>query len=135
MMDDTEIIIDNYNHYINLSSSWTNETVVFNQIQKSAPVLNYITLWPDSANNSSFYAWAGELSRALPPDQMFLPPPNWVWRFTASDSEGSWSEQLILSYSIFPSLTRPAGGIDAYGNGIGYLLGEYKYTFMSPQTI
>jgi hypothetical protein len=77
--------------------------------------------------------WRSQPSFA--PDQMLQPPPNSVWRFTASHNEGSWSEQPILSNSIFPSLTQPAGGIDAYGNGIGYLLGGYKSRFMSLQTI
>jgi hypothetical protein len=37
------------------SSSWTNQTVMSNQIQKTAPVLNYVALWADSTY-SSFYA-------------------------------------------------------------------------------
>lgn len=65
MADDNNSSIDNYTYSIDLSSSWTNKTVVFNQIQKNTPVLNYGTLWPDSTN-SSFYAWAGEVSQALP---------------------------------------------------------------------
>lgn len=36
--------------------------------------------------------------------------------------------------SIFPSLTRPAGAIGAYGNGTGYLMGGYASKETSPPT-
>ena len=123
----------NETYSIDLSISWTNQTVTFNQIPKAAPVLNYVALWADSTN-SSFYAWAGEVSRALPPDQRPPVPQNSVWKFTPSGGgSGSWSEQSMSSNSIFPSLTRSAGAIGAHGNGTGYLLGGYETAWTTPE--
>lgn len=119
---------ENVTYSVDLSTSWTNQTIRFNRIPKTAPVLNYVALWADSTN-SSFYAWAGEVNKALPV------PQNSVWKFTPSSGGfGSWSEQSMPSNSIFPSLTRPAGAISAYGNGVGYLLGGYETAWTTPQT-
>jgi hypothetical protein len=71
----------------------------------------------------------------LPGD--IAPPnsPNSLWKFAPSaNGSGSWSEQSLSSDSIFPSLTRPAGGTDAYRNGTGYLLGGYQSFRSSPET-
>jgi Kelch motif len=126
-------LADNNTYSIDLSTSWTNLTVTLNQIPKTAPVLNYVALWADSTN-SSFYAWGGEVSRSLPPDQGPPVPQNAVWKFTpSSEGSGSWSEQSMSSNSIFPSLTRSAGAIGAYGNGTGYLLGGYETASTRPQ--
>ncbi|KAF7504881.1 hypothetical protein GJ744_001602 [Endocarpon pusillum] len=64
-----------------------------------------------------------------------LVPQNSLWKFTpSSGGSGSWSEQSMPSNSIFPSLTRPAGSISAYGSGIGYVLGGYETAWTTPQT-
>lgn len=125
---DTDNIPENFTSSIDLSTSWTNQTVRFNRIPKTAPVLNYVALWADSTN-SSFYAWGGEVYKVLPM------PQNSVWKFTpSSGGSGSWSEQSMPSNSIFPSLTRPAGSVSAYGSGIGYILGGYETAWTTPQT-
>ncbi|KAF7513059.1 hypothetical protein GJ744_011325 [Endocarpon pusillum] len=102
---------------ISLSCSWTNRTVTFNQIAKTAPVLNYVSLWTDSSN-SSFYAWEEKSAMLLPLDQLLPVPENSVWKFTPADGgSGSWSEQAMPSNSIFSSLARPAGAIGGYSSG------------------
>ncbi|ERF70547.1 hypothetical protein EPUS_07968 [Endocarpon pusillum Z07020] len=102
--------------------------------QTTAALLNYVSLWTDSTN-PSFYAWGGEISYALPLDQLLPVPKNSVWKFTPADGgSGSWSEQAMPSNSIFSSLTRPAGAIGGYGNGTEYLMGGYSSRRTTPQT-
>jgi hypothetical protein len=132
--NDTDILVDNETYSIDLSSSWTNQIVTFNQIQKTAPVLRYAALWADSTN-SSFYAWGGEVSAALPTDKCRPAPQSPVWKPTpSSGGSRSWAEQFMSSTSLFPYLTRPAGAYGAYGNGTGHPLGGYSSAGTSQET-
>lgn len=119
---------------IDLSSSWTNQDVTINKINKGgAPVLNYVSLW-ESPDNKSFYAYGGEQSYDLPDNQLPTLPPNELWQFTV-DGKGGGSGALVTAPadSIFPSLTRQSAAIGASGNGVGYLLGGYSSSHMIAQ--
>jgi Kelch motif len=98
--------------------------VTFNQIEKTAPVLNYVSLWK-GPSNTTFYAYGGEVS-GIGFGQTKVIPPNGLWQFTPNGNDGSWSELGISSNSIFPSLTRQAAAAGASGDGAGYLLGGYN---------
>ena len=43
---------DNYTYSIDLTSSWTNDSVTLHQISKTAPVLNTEALWLDSSGDT-----------------------------------------------------------------------------------
>ena len=98
--------------------------MTFNQIDKIAPVLNYVSLWKD-ASSTTFYAYGGEVS-GISQGGTRLISPNGLWQFTPSGHRGSWSQVGISSSSIFPSLTRQAGAAGTSGDGAGYLLGGYN---------
>ena len=98
--------------------------MTFNQIDKTAPVLNYVSLWSD-ASNTSFYAYGGEVSGISQGESRVI-PPNSLWQFTPNGKGGSWSEVGISSNSIFPSLIRQAAAAGTSGDGAGYLLGGYN---------
>ena len=54
----------NYTLSIDLTKSWTNSTVEFNVVNKTAqdaPAWNEGYLWPD-ADKTSFYQWGGRKS-------------------------------------------------------------------------
>ena len=119
---------------IGLSQSWTNDSVTINVINKTAPVLNYVALWPDQ-HNQSFFQWAGEQSFDLPQGTNPPIPSDSLWQFTVDgNGAGSWAQQSIAANSIFPALTRPAAAYIANGNGVGYALGGYSSARTSPQT-
>jgi hypothetical protein len=53
--------LDNFTYSIDLSSSWTNSSVVLHQMFKTAPVLNNAALWLDGTGDT-VYAYDGALS-------------------------------------------------------------------------
>ena len=119
---------------IDLSSSWTNKTVTFSRIKKSAPVFNGAILWTDS-KEESFYAWGGEQSEILLSSDRPPLPPNSVWSFSlAGTGDGSWTEKSMSTDLVFDSLTRPAGATGAYGKDIGYFLGGYQSELTSSES-
>lgn len=119
-------LTDNNTYSIDLTSSWTNQTVAFKTIEKTAPVLNYVKLWKEKSSNS-FYAYGGELSGIGFAGVTRTIPPNGLWQFTPNgNGGGSWTEAGISSNSIFPSLTRQAAALGAAGNDVGIMMGGYN---------
>ena len=84
----------NATYSINISESWTNHTVVVNQIEKIAPTLVRSNLWSDKTKNV-FYSYNGEISGAWLSYDRPDPPPSQLWMFTPSADLGQWSEVLI----------------------------------------
>ena len=77
---------ENYTYSIDLTSSWTNESVILHQILKpEAPVLNAEVLWHDSSGEG-FYAYNGAVSGAYPGTPP-TPPDNALYHFTPYGNE------------------------------------------------
>ena len=83
-------------------------------------MLNWEALWR-APDNQSFYAWGGAVSR-FQANTDERNRPNGLWQFKSN----SWSQVPLNSGSGFPSLSRPAGGMSAFGNGWAYYLGGYN---------
>lgn len=116
---------------IDITKDWDNSTVVFNTIQKTAPLLNTVSLWPDRVNHQ-MYAFGGEQSWGLVDSQSPPVPPTALWMFTPNAEKGTWSE--VSSTSGFAGLTRPASAAGASGSRIGLILGGYSSGRTSPGT-
>ncbi|KAK6425735.1 hypothetical protein LTR95_016221 [Oleoguttula sp. CCFEE 5521] len=103
---------------IDLSSSWTNDSVVLNAISKSAPVYSRPSLW-QNPQEAGFYAYNGGLSFTV---QIGSNLSNELWQFTPSDKSGTWSQVSPLASSNFSGLGRVSGAITASGGGLGFAL-------------
>lgn len=119
--------IDNNTYSIDLSSAWTNDTVSLNAIESGAPTLILQALWEDPSG-SSFYAYDGGISYALPFSEQPAPPANELWHFTPSGGSGAWSQMGELASSNFTTLQRCWGGYYASGGGLGFALGGHQDT-------
>lgn len=110
----------NSTYSIDLSASWTNDSVVLHQIDKtSAPrSLNAGNTFPDPSG-TSFYQWNGKISSALPYDQLPDPPSASLWQFRTDGDLGKWS--LVTA----PNLKRLARSASTQGNGTAYFLGGF----------
>ena len=87
-----------------------------------APALVSQALWVDSSG-TSFYAFDGGISFAIPAYEQPPPPPNELWQFSPSGKSGSWSLVGPPASSNFTSLVRGYNGIYTYGAGMGFALG------------
>jgi hypothetical protein len=122
------VLIDNFTLSIDLSSSWTNETVIIKPISRSAaPVLNNEVLWKTDAN--SCYSWGGEISGVV----LESPPLNELWKFAASNGTGIgvWS-QIITSDLTFSELLRRSSGSGATIGETGYYIGGQVWFLTDP---
>ena len=110
----------NSTYSIDLSSSWTNQSVRLNPIDKStdASSLNNGNLFIDPSG-TSFYSWNGRVSTARPDDVEPIPPPANLWQFTPSGDAGSWS---IVNQ---PNLKRVVRAASTQGNDTAYILGGF----------
>lgn len=113
---------DNNTYSIDLTKSWTNDSVDFNLIVKSAPVMNNAALWADRPNQK-LYAFGGDQSNALSFAQSPPIPPNQVWRFNPNGNLGSWEK---TSPNGMDTLVRPAACSYATGGFAGWALGGYE---------
>lgn len=107
---------------MDLSTSWTNSSVTVKPIRpKDAPIVNNEALWLD-ADNKTVYQYNGGISNA-PVDwwETAMTPPNSLYQFDPDSN--SWSSSYKSPSSIFSSLARVTGSINAYGNGLGFALG------------
>lgn len=112
-----------FNTYsIDLSSSWTNKSVMLNAIPKIAPSLNLGALWLGEAR-SSFYAYNGGLSHTISFNQQPSQSANQLWQFTPSGSSGKWCQVYPASTSNFTTLKRGYHGAYTSGGGLGFALG------------
>lgn len=112
---------DNSTYSINLSESWTNGTVILNEIYSKAPSLENQALWMDGYSES-FYAFDGGINFFIPEVDQPI-PPNQLWQFTPSEDSGNWSQVSFPPSSNFTSLVRVSEGIYAFGAGLGFALG------------
>ena len=110
-------VIDNNTYSIDLSSSWTNETVALHSIEKTAPVMKEEGLWAD---NNSFYAYGGSNGG---PGAKYAIPPNALWQFLPDGNAGTWSEVSTAQSNNFTSLSRTLDSGFTSGNGLGFALG------------
>ncbi|KAI1334825.1 hypothetical protein F5Y15DRAFT_264612 [Xylariaceae sp. FL0016] len=101
---------------ISLKESWTNETVQFWSIEKTAPSLNKQVFWTEESTNS-LYTWAGSTyGNDL--------PPNELWTLAADDDGGgTWSQVTQRDYIDFSRLVRPVGAAFATVGDVGYAFG------------
>ena len=118
----------NNTYSIDLTKSWTNTSVVLNQITKTAPFLSGQVLWADE-ERATFYSWGGAESAGdwYPSDYQDNLPTTAIWQFSPNGDIGSWSEVGDDADSGLKNLVRPAYGSGASGNGAGYLYGGYLY--------
>ena len=114
------LMLGNNTYSIDLSSSWTNKTVVLESIHSEAPVLIYQALWPDESQNC-FYAFDGGLSQAILLEDQPSVPQNQLWQFTPS--KNSWSQVFAPPSSNFTQLVRVVSAGYASGGGAGFALG------------
>lgn len=121
--------LDNFTLSIDLSSSWTNETVAINLIAKDpeVPIYNYELLW--NTDNISFYSWAGEESGLIES----APPVNQLWRFVADmDGGGVWSQVMLSGPAFGNVIPRYQGSGTAIGD-TGYYIGGQSGATPTPQ--
>lgn len=124
-MDSNFNVLDNATLSIDLSTSWTNYSVIINTIAKdpSVPRLNMGVLWKDP-NETAFYQWAGQVSNIA----IDYPPPILkLWKFTVDESGSSWSV-LPESSIIFDGLVRQTYGWGLTVRDTSFYLGGYLCT-------
>jgi hypothetical protein len=115
---------------IDLSKPWSFANPEKRSIPKSAPLLNRPTLWP-SSDNQSFYSWGGWRSYYV--SNTTAIPQVALWKFASDGSGGgAWSQEDTSPTAA--GITRPAGGLGAAGNGVGYMLGGYSSSVTAPET-
>ncbi|KAL8969878.1 MAG: hypothetical protein Q9183_001787 [Haloplaca sp. 2 TL-2023] len=117
---------------IDMSESWTNDTVEFRLIKKNgAPDLNAQILWP-STDNRTFYAFGGSQSFWA---ETIDPPAVSAWQFTADDSGGgSWEQLSAADNSVFADLTRPDFAKGVAIQNTGFIFGGHTSARSSPET-
>jgi hypothetical protein len=108
----------NITESISLKQSWTNSTVSFNSIVKSAPNADSFSLWVD-ADTKMIYAWGG----FGPYGNMTGAEHIHLWAFTPdNEGGGSWAASLPNNPAVFTTLLRGTGGGETSCNGIGFFL-------------
>ncbi|KAI1214118.1 uncharacterized protein F4807DRAFT_114821 [Annulohypoxylon truncatum] len=104
---------------LNLNESWTNETVTFRSITKTAPLIDQQIYWSDPTNGAgALYTWGGMAVGSDPP------PENQLWLFnTDGTGGGTWSEVTQGDFRDFSKLSQPVGAAFTQANHVGYALG------------
>ncbi|KAF2967508.1 hypothetical protein GQX73_g6054 [Xylaria multiplex] len=101
---------------IDLTESWTNETVKLRSIPKEAPLLAKQIHWTDSTRKS-LYTWGGFTSNGSSPNQA-------LWRFTADASGGgTWTQVTQRDYLNFSKLKGTFGSAFTQSKDVGYSIG------------
>ncbi|KAI0798301.1 hypothetical protein GGR55DRAFT_703499 [Xylaria sp. FL0064] len=101
---------------IDLTESWTNETVQLRSIPKTAPLLAKQIHWLDPSAQS-LYTWGGFTSDDSSPSQD-------LWRFTADGSGGgTWTQVTQRDYLDFTKLKGTFGSAFTQAKDIGYSFG------------
>ena len=99
---------------IDLTKSWTNETVPLRAIPKTSPVLAKQVHWVDG---KSLYTWGGFTSDGSSPEQA-------LWRFTADGSGGgAWAQVTQRDYRSFSKLKGTFGSAFTQTDDVGYSFG------------
>lgn len=120
----TTFVIAKSTYSIDLSSSWTNATVIIKQIDKGIDdaTFNYPAIWP-ALDNSSFYSYNGEKSDLEHP---IVIGSNKLYKFTSDGSGGGqWSEddQTHTANSNFTNLVRVTLFANACASDTCYAIG------------
>ncbi|KAI8960708.1 hypothetical protein F5Y11DRAFT_254444 [Daldinia sp. FL1419] len=104
---------------LDLTESWTSETVGIRSIPKTAPLFGQQVLWSDhSYNPGGFSVWGGMTMDNEPP------PEDQFWYFhTDGSGGGSWEQAPLGDYRQFTQLLRPAGASFAQSATTGYAFG------------
>ncbi|KAI1136970.1 hypothetical protein F5Y05DRAFT_92832 [Hypoxylon sp. FL0543] len=104
---------------LRLNESWTNDTVTFRSISKTAPLLSQQVYWSDPSNGAgALYTWAGMALGSDPP------PTNEQWLFNADGAGGgTWSQVPQGDFRGFSQLRRPVGAAFTQSAHVGYALG------------
>ncbi|XDG10397.1 hypothetical protein ABKA04_010012 [Annulohypoxylon sp. FPYF3050] len=104
---------------LNLNESWTNDTVTFRSITKTAPLLDQQIYWSDPTNGAgALYTWGGMAVGSDPP------PENQLWLLnTDGTGGGTWSQVPQGDYRDFAKLQQPVGAAFTQANHVGYALG------------
>lgn len=133
VLRDTDCLsIVNHTLSIDMSKSWTNDSVPIRVLDKgNAPQLNKQVLWP-SSDNETFFAFGGEESYL---DNPWYPPDILLWQFTADGGGGGkWDVFNPSTDSIFFNLTRPTDGLAGVVDNTGYIVGGYTNSHSSIAT-
>lgn len=116
--------LDNDTLTLDMSKSWTNNTVTYGSINKTAasedgvPDLNDGFLFP-AADNQSFFQFGGETNWLF---HSWLSPPTAAYQFTLSgQGNGSWSVFNSGADSGINNITRPTHSSAGHDDG-QYLL-------------
>lgn len=112
---------------VDVSTSWTNETISINQINSSIQdrSLNDVKLWP-SLDGSFFYSYNGQRNWLFSPP--INPPPNKLYKFSPDGTgSGKWSEDTstALASSNFTNLARVVGSASTCASDTCYAMGGY----------
>jgi hypothetical protein len=112
---------------IDLSRSWTTESVVINETPKSDGIgsWSYQHSWSDE-EDGAFYTW-GDGAMYIP--DIETPPPT-LWKFTAQGTNGSgtWSEVDIASEGdgIQSHTLDRRNGVTVSTPGVGFVFGGFS---------
>ena len=123
----TTLICSHSTYSIDVSSSWTNATVVIKQIDKNIDgrALDRPKLWTAS-DNSSFYSYNGVKGSLPDPGDSLA---NKLYKFTSDGSGGGqWfeEEQSYTASSNFTNLVRVGGSANACGPDTCYFVGGWR---------
>ena len=112
-----------------MSKSWSPETVEFSQHDKTNPLLNGQCLWSNGLNTTA-YAFGGEVSYYITTP---IIPSVEMWQFIDSGSGNvSWEQFKPGQTSIFSSLTRPMGALNAVVDNTAFVIGGYESSRSAP---
>ncbi|KAI1820760.1 hypothetical protein F4861DRAFT_542628 [Xylaria intraflava] len=102
---------------IDLTQSWTNETVKFQSIPKQSPTLSQQTHWVDTSTQS-LYTWGGfTADDGAPPDQQ-------LWRLAADGKGGgSWSQVTQRDFLSFSKIKGTFDTAFTQSQDVGYSFG------------
>ncbi|KAI1189260.1 hypothetical protein F5B17DRAFT_428722 [Nemania serpens] len=101
---------------VDLTETWTNETVRFRSIPKTAPHLGTQIHWTDPSTKS-LYTWGGSTSDGSSPSQG-------LWRFTADGSGGgSWVQVIQRDFAAFSKLRGTVGSAFTQTEDVGFAFG------------
>ncbi|KAL8707721.1 MAG: hypothetical protein Q9220_007301 [cf. Caloplaca sp. 1 TL-2023] len=118
----------NATYSLSLATSWESQNVSFTMIEKGGDVQNYNR--PNlflRSDNSSFYAFNGDLGIENTFDRPKAPPE--LWSFTP-DGRGNGAWQF---FSVAPSSIRGSAWVgSAVANGSVYLLGGFQWAHSTP---
>ncbi|KAE8450750.1 hypothetical protein EG329_005663 [Mollisiaceae sp. DMI_Dod_QoI] len=118
---------------IDLSTSWTNSSVVINSNSKpdGVPNLDDGSLWYDAKNNVLYAGFSGAAPRFNAPS----PYPLGLWSF-APDGQGggTWSAASTETSQLKNSFTRPYQGLSTWGGEGAITIGGYISSLTSPAT-